>query len=320
MLARILGNNKKVFTFQELHFFEELWAPEDIGKKVSVTEAKDLLLQLFSVQREGYFRRHKNSAYATEASELIDNVYSERKEVSKDHLFLSFMDYETKKNGATVWCEQTPRNLFYVEEISTLFPQAKFIYIARDPRDVLFSQKKRWKRRLYSEQEIPFRITLRQWMNYHPILISLLWRKANTIGWEISQRENVKAVRYEDILCDPEREIKEICRFLELSFSLDMLDVDYQGSSHERTVSGQRGVRKENSGKWRQSELGRNELYICETLTNGVRSKLGYGSSGGKPDVGLLLLGLTLPLKLVGAFILNVGRVSNLASSLRRRL
>ncbi|HTI00261.1 MAG TPA: sulfotransferase [Acidisoma sp.] len=35
--------------------------------------------------------------------------------------------------------EKTPENLFFIPQLSALFPQAKFIIIARDPRDVLTS-------------------------------------------------------------------------------------------------------------------------------------------------------------------------------------
>lgn len=320
MLARILGRHQDVFTFQELHFFEESWSVGDVEREVTKDEARVVLLQLFSTQRDGYLNRKKNLSYSREVEGLLNKVYSEVNVVNKHHLFSAFMEYETRNNGAILSCEQTPRNVFYVNEIASLFPDARFIYITRDPRDVLLSQKNRWKRRLYAEQAIPLSVTLRQWMNYHPIVISLLWRKTNTLGVQLSERENVIHVRYEDILNEPEREVETLCRFLGMKFSPHMLDVDYIGSSLERSTSGNRGIKKNKVGKWRSSDLSNSELYLCDRLTRSTRRRLGYEDSHVPPSAGIVFFGLTLPLKVFGAFILNVGRVTNVVSALRRRL
>lgn len=41
--------------------------------------------------------------------------------------------------GAAIWCEKTPRNLLYADVIARLYPEALFIHVVRDGRDVVSS-------------------------------------------------------------------------------------------------------------------------------------------------------------------------------------
>ena len=52
-----------------------------------------------------------------------------------------------KKEGKDIWCEKTPRNLLYADRIQLIYPQAKFINIVRDGREVVSSilERKFWK-------------------------------------------------------------------------------------------------------------------------------------------------------------------------------
>ena len=44
MMGRILGNNPNVFTFHELHFFEQLWSTRDSNRLFSKKKGEKLLL------------------------------------------------------------------------------------------------------------------------------------------------------------------------------------------------------------------------------------------------------------------------------------
>jgi hypothetical protein len=47
-----------------------------------------------------------------------------------------------RKEGACRWGEKTPYHLFYAKQINDIFPQAKFIHLVRDGRDVAASSKR----------------------------------------------------------------------------------------------------------------------------------------------------------------------------------
>jgi hypothetical protein len=52
---------------------------------------------------------------------------------------VSFMDAQKNHKGEKYWSETTPMNISYSHRLIKLFPEAKFIVIRRDPRDVIAS-------------------------------------------------------------------------------------------------------------------------------------------------------------------------------------
>ena len=84
-------------------------------------------------------------------------------------------------------------------EILELFPEAKLINMVRDPRDILLSQKKRWKRFWRPEQKM-LELSVRTWMNYHPISPSRLWNAAVSAAGRARNERQILSVRYEDII------------------------------------------------------------------------------------------------------------------------
>lgn len=48
------------------------------------------------------------------------------------------------RSGATHWVEQTPKNMFWAADMLTSFPNAHFLFVRRDPRDVVTSLLRQW--------------------------------------------------------------------------------------------------------------------------------------------------------------------------------
>lgn len=68
--------------------------------------------------------------YFSDRCELIDLT---RKYVQ------SLFDVPSAAAGCQAWCEKTPHNLFHLDVLLELFPNAHFIHAIRDPRDVVCS-------------------------------------------------------------------------------------------------------------------------------------------------------------------------------------
>jgi hypothetical protein len=51
----------------------------------------------------------------------------------------SFISLQKNHKGEKYWAETTPMNISYSHRLTKLFPEAKFIVIRRDPRDVIAS-------------------------------------------------------------------------------------------------------------------------------------------------------------------------------------
>ena len=64
--------------------------------------------------------------------------------------------------------------------------------MVRDPRDVLLSQKNKWKRKFLGANDIPFFELLRARFNYHPYTISKMWKTAVNRG--CVKHQNVQTI------------------------------------------------------------------------------------------------------------------------------
>lgn len=319
MLGRVLGQNTMIHTFGELHFFENMVDAKTIRERPiwSSDQGMQLLERLLTSAREGFFAKLQLGKFTTEAKSIMakSSVWDP---VSLYEVFLKF---ETQRVGKSIPCEQTPRYLFFVNEILAAFPDARIINLVRDPRDVLLSQKNKWKRRYLGASGIPRREAIRSWANYHPIIISKLWASCMRQGNEIGKSPRVKTVRFEDLVMQPENTVQELCNFLEISFEKGMLKIPQVGSSSGIDNTEQEGINRKRAHSWNDGNLGSTEISLCEWITKNEMRQHGYLLSGsGKFHVRMLPSMILLILKLSIAIPMNLSRTRNIRETLLRRL
>lgn len=318
MMGRVLGGHTDVFTFNELHFFEQLWAPTTEPEVLNAHEARDQLTMLLSYQRDGYYATHKPWQYLDEAEKIVSSIDGP---VTPPVVFNAFIDHECAKHGKPIGCDQTPRNLYYIEELITLYLDARFVVMVRDPRDVLLSQKNRWKRRRLGAKSTPWWNALRTWAGYHPETISLLWRSGVAAGDQFKDDPRVCVLRFEDLLNEPEVELKRVCEAVGLSYDPSMLNVPRVGSSHKEDSPAERGLDPGAAGRWRKGGLTKAELAICQRITGEHMQRHGYPIEPIKASpVSLVWYRFTWLFKSALALVLNIWRIRNLRESIRRRL
>ncbi|RLQ21180.1 hypothetical protein DWB85_13955 [Seongchinamella sediminis] len=78
MLGRILGLNSKVYTFGELHFFEELVGLEEFSNNRNWphSQALYILEQLLTRSRHGLFAEYSQGCYERDAQKIIESAAS----------------------------------------------------------------------------------------------------------------------------------------------------------------------------------------------------------------------------------------------------
>ena len=227
LMAHILNNHSEVYSFNELHFFEKLWIPD--YQLIDESDAVKILHRLFCSARIHPYKNCSKNMFESEIDLLLMN---KKFPIYGLELFSTFLFYETEKNGKNIPCEQTPRNLFYLMYILNYFKNAKIICMVRDPRDVLLSQKLKWKRIFKSKKEpYPISEAIRNWINYHPITISLLWKASVKSILPYLSDNRVLVVKFEDLINRPEDVVKGVCKFLCINYENNMLDVPYAFSS-----------------------------------------------------------------------------------------
>ena len=322
MMGRILGKHPRVYTFGELHFFGQLCAPP-FSSKLHRKIAEELASELHCIQREGYRTYGNPRRFLGEAQAFLERL-STYPDTSAS-LFEAFLYYEAAENDKTIPCDQTPRNVFYIADILELYPNARVINMIRDPRDVLLSQKRKWKRRSLGGSDLPIKEMLRDWVNYHPITISHIWRTAVSAADRFAKHDRVISVYFEELLRHPETTVKSLCDFVGITYTDEMLQVPQVGSSVAADQPQQLGINPHRAHSWRSDtnagELGSAEIYLNQTITAVLMKKHNYMPVSMKPNIASLGLHLfTFPVKLAGAFFLNLDRMKNIRQTLKRRL
>ena len=319
LMGEILGLNTQVFTFEELHFFGQLWLEKDKNTYFSKTQAQNLFAKLISIQNTDYLTQQPLEKFKGEAIKVIEKIYHEQ--LSSADIFKHYLNYETSKQNKQTPLEQTPRNVLYIKEILELYPEALIVNMIRDPRDVLLSQKYKWKIKFLGANNIPYKETLRSWLNYHPITISKLWNASIKAADKFLEHPRVYSVKFEDLVTQSETIIKNICDFVGIEFQSQMLEVSHQNSSHQQRNLQNKGIDPKVIEKWKKGGLSKTEIYICQKITDDNMKNHNYEISSINVNIFSLFLSyLFFPAKISLALVLNIRRTKNIIEALKRRL
>jgi hypothetical protein len=316
MMGRILHNHPLVHSFPELHFFEQMWSGKDEGKILSAAESEKLAALLLNISREGYFAKRHPQDFIPDAKALLGNEPSLTGAEVFSHVVLS----EAKQNGKEIPCDQTPQNVFYIAEILRLFPGSFILNMVRDPRDVLLSQKRKWKRRFLGGSHATWFETIRAWTNYHPITISRLWNSAMAAREKVKHRQ-VMSVKFEQLLATPDQTIESICYFLGIPFSETLKQVPQVGSSSGLDRADTKGINADRAQSWNKGGLNKTEIWFCQQTCARWMKEAGYEAVKCSPNpFSVAFYYLVFPVKLGLAFLLNLHRMKNIVETVRKRL
>jgi hypothetical protein len=142
------------------------------------------------------------------------------------------------KFGKTRWGDKTPKNIGDMEEIQELLPEARFIHVIRDGRDVALSINKAY----WGPSSV--RDAAKWWRSR----IEKARRQVKVLNYYME-------IRYEDLVLHTEEVLRETCAFIDLRWDPSMLD--YWQKSAERLNELQDTVIR--GGQIRKGEDRRNE-------------------------------------------------------------
>ncbi|HUJ10136.1 MAG TPA: sulfotransferase [Verrucomicrobiae bacterium] len=175
-----------------------------------------------------------------------------------------FREYAQTK-GKLRWGDKTPDYVEHLDLLHGIFPDAQMIHIVRDGRDVACSLK-----------ETP-------WYNGSLMEIASLWRRTVTEGRVqgcVLGKEGYFEVLYRDLVREPERNLRAICRFLGERFEPDMLsyhrDAEQEIPRHRQAwhARTKQPVSTKRIGRWR-SELSATEVEQFESHCGQLLAELG---------------------------------------------
>jgi hypothetical protein len=170
-------------------------------------------------------------------------------------------DQYRRAKGKRRWGCKSTFVIHYVDRVRLHHPDAKFIHLVRDGRDVAASAK----RSVFN--------------HFHPHYVGRLWGEQQRTAIELSRTlpsDRMLGVRYEDLLDDPSGTVRRVCRFIEEDYSDDLLDY-FKGDEAQRLAGHSRSwencaspVLKDNHAKYKRelspAEIEAFELQAFEEL------------------------------------------------------
>lgn len=173
--------------------------------------------------------------------------------------------------SASRWGDKTPTNVYHLPRIHRLFPDAAFVHMLRDGRDVVAS---------YLESGL-----------YESAIEACdRWRESVHLVRSFLRRlpaDRYREIRYERLVGDPEGVTRDVCDLLGVSFERRMLehrtrvdDLGDTGARHHADL--RRPISDRSVGSWRNRLDLRQQAVVQERLQD-MLEVLGYLQDGGAP-------------------------------------
>ena len=184
---------------------------------------------------------------------------------------------------------KNPDYIFYVEELLSVYPNAKILACIRDPRSVVLSHKQNKGKNDFS-----------QYMGDSVAAVSYFWEVCNQAILALQQKypQQIMLVLYEDLVNNKERLLHDICHFLNISFDEVLLNHQDQNQIQTPKPNTLATADTEQETAWQQkkqadlsksiytnrlaawkTELSNNEIAVVETFCSSTAAKLGYENS-----------------------------------------
>jgi hypothetical protein len=167
--------------------------------------------------------------------------------------------------GTRTFLEKTPRHVFFYSKILEYYPDAKFICMIREPKNVVSSQ-----------------LTNSPKQNKSVIRLSLLYNKIAAAIEKIRNYNNAFLIKYEDLTTETELILRNTCKFLDIAFDSSLVDnvAAPLGIVSEHEFWKNKNIKvatiqKNNPDKWKEA-LDNNQENLVNFITKSYAAKFGY--------------------------------------------
>ncbi len=205
----------------------------------------------------------------------------------------AFYELYAEKFGKPRWGDKTPNYAGSMRLIQRVLPEARFVYLIRDGRDVALSIKDLW----FGPNSIE---DAAEWWRFRV-------RSARSQAEKLP-RSHYMEVRYENLVSEPVSVLKEVCAFIDLPWNTCMLEYHVRASERikeagkdviapdgYRTVRGRerealhsstsKPPQRSHVGRWKK-EMKEADRVRFEDIAGDLLEELGYevGEGSGQPS------------------------------------
>jgi hypothetical protein len=200
----------------------------------------------------------------------------------------AFYEAYAERHGKRRWGDKTPGHSAHMRRIARALPEAHFVHLLRDGRDVFNSRTKR--------------------RDVDPAQVAVQWRRGIQRARRQSRSlDHYLELRYEDLVAEPEPALRRICGFIDLGYDPAMLrhheraeerlaeiyrDLPAGDSHGLRTAerrrdlhaSASRPVDRDLVGAWRE-RMSAEQVAAFEREAGWLLGDLGYEEAAGKGPI-----------------------------------
>lgn len=155
-----------------------------------------------------------------------------------------------KIDNETILGDKTNSHIYHVPTLIEWFPQAKIVHMFRDPRAILASNLNK-----SILPRIPF-LPGKPGSPFYTFAmtskVTFTWMHVVRLHHQYEKRcpQNYRLVKFEDLVAEPEKSVRELCVFLDIEFDPEMLQPELVGSSFRREQAS--GFDPQTLTRWKQ--------------------------------------------------------------------
>lgn len=182
------------------------------------------------------------------------------------------------ERGKTLYGDKTPGYVNHIELLGSIFPEAKFVHIIRDGRDVALG---------YLDRD--------EWGPSTVAEAALYWKsrvsRGRSGGASLGPARYLE-VRYEDLVDEPEKTTQRVCEFIGLDYRDEMLRFHERGAEFiatSNTPDAFAGLAKpvtKGMRDWR-TQMASDDVALFEAIAGDLLGSLGYERLHGTPSPAL---------------------------------
>ncbi len=217
--------------------------------------------------------------FDTEAvkKEVLDHLSVSTKITYQELCKLIYRGFEMNgvdKKEAPLLIDKNPSFTLFANQISTAFPDAKFIWMVRDYRANVFS----WLQNPFlKESNVPLNAI--RWMLYNE----------EALKFYTKHKEKTILVKYEELVLNHETEIQKIIRFLNIDpipetnylekAAIDLtkfeIDSEHKNIFTKKYTDLNQPLNTNRLDSWKNG-LSESQIRLCDALCSSVASEMGY--------------------------------------------
>jgi hypothetical protein len=271
LMRLMLSSHSALAIPPESHFLAKMvkrFGPDEPLDGETLDEALALVTSNLEWQRDWHGNADELVTSATARApltlpELIDMVFRQ----------------QIRPTGKPRWGDKTPAYLFQVGRLSACFPDARFVAMVRDPRDVYLS------------------IAPKDWVGESTWQVGQYLLRCDRLvdRFDREQGDRFLVVRYEDVVAQTEATLRRVCTFLDLDFEPAMLTFyadaldkvqpwELAEGTHQKLL---RPIDPDDMERWRH-EGSRTAMREIEAVTHEAIERFGFERTFGGIETALL--------------------------------